>query len=250
MNWSSFTSRIQSTPININSGQANPILEWVPGEQIEIIRNRGSVKEVIFKTKYVEGHKLYVLNERYGYGYIKNELYQNEKLVPMERVKALAGVKDTQFDPSIILAVPLMIYKSAKYEGRGGSIYDGKLGSFDALDETWSQWMDMLRAARVRTYIPESYIPRNSLTGELLKPNSFDNRFIVGDTDMSEGARNLITTEQPTVAHDGYESTYCTALDLCLQGLISPSTLGIDVKKLDNAEAQRENDTLYQECNH
>lgn len=38
-----------------------------------------------------------------------------------------------------------------------------------------------------------------------------------------------------------------TALDLCLQGLISPSTLGIDVKKLDNAEAQREKEkaTLY-----
>ena len=34
--------------------------------------------------------------------------------------------------------------------------------------------------------------------------------------------------------------SYITALDLCLQGLISPSTLGIDVKKLDNAEAQRE----------
>lgn len=36
-------------------------------------------------------------------------------------------------------------------------------------------------------------------------------------------------------------------MDLCLQGVISPSTLGIDVKKLDNAEAQREKEktTLY-----
>ena len=34
---------------------------------------------------------------------------------------------------------------------------------------------------------------------------------------------------------------------LALQGIISPSTLGIDVKKLDNAEAQREKEkaTLY-----
>lgn len=34
---------------------------------------------------------------------------------------------------------------------------------------------------------------------------------------------------------------------ICLQGIISPSTLGIDVKKLDNAEAQREKEktTLY-----
>ena len=227
--------------------QPYPILEWVSGEHIEIVQHRGRVKEIIFKSEYVEDHKRYVLNERYGYGYIINELYQNEKPVPLERVKVLAGLKDTQFDPKVILAVPFMTYKSAKYEGRGGSIYDGKHGSFDALDEAWSQWMDSLRAARARTYIPESYIPRNPVTGELLKPNPFDNRFIMGDTDMSEGSRNLITTEQPTVAHDGYAATYCTALDLCLQGIISPSTLGIDVKKLDNAEAQREKEkaTLY-----
>lgn len=64
---------------------------------------------------------------------------------------------------------------------------------------------------------------------------------------MSEGAKNEIRTEQPEIPHDGYLSTYCTALDLCLQGIISPSTLGIDVKKLDNAEAQREKEktTLY-----
>lgn len=39
---------------------------------------------------------------------------------------------------------------------------------------------------------------------------------------------------------------YITALDLCLQGLISPSTLGIDTKKLDNAEAQREKEKVTQ----
>ena len=40
---------------------------------------------------------------------------------------------------------------------------------------------------------------------------------------------------------------YYQFLDLCLQGIISPSTLGIDNKKLDNAEAQREKEktTLY-----
>ena len=224
-----------------------PILEWYPGDQIEIIRNRGNVKEIIFKSEYFEKKKRYVLNERYGYGHISYELYQNEELVPMDRVPALAGLSDYTFDKKVMLAVPFMVYKSVKYKGRGGSIFDGKLGSYDALDEAWSQWMDMLRAARARTYIPESYIPKNPKTGETLKPNPFDNRFIVGDTDMSEGGRNLITTEQPTIAHDGYAATYCTALDLCLQGIISPSTLGIDVKKLDNADAQREKEkaTLY-----
>ena len=64
---------------------------------------------------------------------------------------------------------------------------------------------------------------------------------------MSEGGKNEIHTEQPAIPHESYLSSYVTALDLCLQGLISPSTLGIDVKKLDNAEAQREKEkaTLY-----
>ena len=54
------------------------------------------------------------------------------------------------FDNSVILAVPLMIYESAKYDGRGGSIFDGKLDNFDSLDEVWSQWMDALRAGRAK----------------------------------------------------------------------------------------------------
>lgn len=151
------------------------------------------------------------------------------------------------FDDTVILAVPMMIYESSKFEGRGGSIFDGKLDSFDALDETWSQWMDALRAGRAKTYIPECLIPKDRNTGMILKPNAFDNRYIASDSDMGENARNQIVTEQPAIPHDSYMASYITALDLCLQGVISPSTLGIDVKKLDNAEAQREKEkaTLY-----
>ena len=95
--------------------------------------------------------------------------------------------------------------------------------------------------------MPGSYIPRNIETGEMLKPNPFDNRFISGSDNMDENGKNTITTEQPDIPHDSYIASYITALDLCLQGIISPSTLGIDVKKLDNAEAQREKEktTLY-----
>ena len=122
-----------------------------------------------------------------------------------------------------------------------------KRDNFDALDETWSQWIDALRAGRTKTYIPENLIPRNPNTGELLKPNAFDNRFIKLAPSMSENNDGKVSTESANIQHDSYLATYITALDLCLQGLISPSTLGIDNKKLDNAEAQREKEkaTLY-----
>ena len=225
----------------------HPILEWCPGDRVEFIRTRGRIQEIIFKTPYRERERLYVLNERYGYGYIINELYRENKMVSLDSVSATAGLRDVTFDNNVILAIPLMIYESAKYEGRGGSIFDGKLDNFDSLDETWSQWMDALRAGRAKTYIPECLIPHDPLTGKLVKPNPFDNRYFASDGDMREGQKNQVITDQPVIPHESYLASYVTALDLCLQGVISPSTLGIDTKKLDNAEAQREKEktTLY-----
>ncbi len=234
--------------VTINTEVSNyPILEWYPGERIEIVRQYDRVKEIIFKTDYPVNGKRYVLNERYGKGYIKNELYLGEKLMDITTVLGDKRPKDYAFDKNTMLAISMQVFESSKFDGRGGSIFDGKLDSFDAFDEAWSQWMDALRAGRARTYIPECLIPRDPNTGEILKPNSFDNRYIRGDSDMSENAKNEIDTEQPAIPHDSYQASYSTALDLCLQGVISPSTLGIDVKKLDNAEAQREKEkaTLY-----
>lgn len=224
-----------------------PILEWYPGEHIEIVLNRGRLKEIIFKKVYMDGKRQYVLNEHYGYGYIDPHLYRGETEVPLNTLDETANMRTVTFDKSVILAVPLKVYESSQFEGRGGSIFDGKLDAFDAFDEIWSQWMDALRAGRTRTYIPESYIPRDPNGGGLMKPNAFDNRFIVGDNDMNENGKNQIVSIQPSIAHDSYLASYCTSLDMCLQGIISPSTLGIDVKKLDDAEAQREKEktTLY-----
>lgn len=64
---------------------------------------------------------------------------------------------------------------------------------------------------------------------------------------MREGVEPKITTSRAEIPAQELLSSYCTDLDACLCGLISPSTLGIDVKKLDNAESQREKEktTMY-----
>lgn len=231
-----------------------PIIQWYPGDRVELVYDHGRLKEIVFKTPYEIKRKQYVLHEHYGFGYVESHLYDGENEIPLEWIDATKDLKRrTEFKdaPVLMLAAPLMIYDSAKYDGRGGSIFDGKLDSFDALDETWSQWMDALRSGRSRTYIPSNLIPRDPNTGALCKPNPFDNRFISIEADMREGNQNKIDTEQPTIPHDSYLASYVTALDLALQGVISPSTLGIDNKKLDNAEAQREKEktTLYTRSN-
>lgn len=226
-----------------------PIIEFVPGDRVEIVKNKGYINEIIFKDEVRYNHKNYTYEEVYGYGYIKAHLYDGDKEVPLDTVPNLSEIKPVNFEKSgkFMMAVPMIIRKSTRYPGRGASIFEGKHDSFDSLDETWSQWMDALRQGRSKEYIPEKLLPKDRNTGALLRPNEFDHNFILIEGSMGEGAANKIELEQPAIPHESYLATYVTALDLCLQGIISPSTLGIDVKKLDNAEAQREKEkaTLY-----
>lgn len=239
-----------------------PIIEFFGADDIDIINKRGRFKECVFKTKYTYKEKNYVLYETYGFGYIKNKLFRmpEQKEVPLESIPFTKDLKDYKFagynedkngtpisKGKFCMAIPFMIFKSPKWEGRGKSIFDGKEGPFDAVDETISQWMDAVRSGRTNKYIPKSLLPRNPETGYVLNPNDFDNRFIVTESDMGENSKNEIKITQPVIPSESYLQAYVTALDAALQGIISPSTIGIDVKKLDNAEAQREKEkaTLY-----
>ena len=212
----------------------------------------------MFKTAYRHDRRDYVLYEHYGYGMITYELYRGETQVSLKSIPQTENLVDVAFgtdkpEGKYMMAVPIQFYESGKWDERGQSIFDKKIDSYDAFDEVWSQWMDAVRMGRAKEYIPDCLIPRNPETGELMRPNHFDNRFIAVGNDMSENAKNMIDVEQPNIPHESYLASYCTALDLCLQGLISPSTLGIDVKKLDNSEAQmrkRKGYALYQRHHH
>jgi hypothetical protein len=227
---------------------AYPVIDFVTGDRVKLKKHRGRLVEVIIKTDYVEKGNLYTLEEHHGRGYIENVLKKGDKEVPIGTVDRIANLPERiVWDDDFMLAIPMQFFKSKKYDGRGGSLFDTKTENFDALDEVWSQWMDALRRGRTKEYIPETMIPRNPKTGDIIMPSAFDNAYIQTDSKMGENAQNRIEVVQPAIRHDSYLATYITALDLCLQGIMSPSTLGIDNKKLDNAEAQREKEktTLY-----
>lgn len=237
--------------VSVNTGgNEYPVIDFVSGDKAEYVRVHGEIKEIRIKLLISHNSMTYVHEEIYGYGYIKNELYFEGKQVKWGTIDIplLNGIEEIiTFNKSFIMAVPLMFEESVRYEGRGQSLFSGKFDSFDSLDETWSQWMDALRKGRSKEYIPKAFIPVDENTGELLAPNDFDNTFIAIEDNVGENAKNEILVKQPVIPHESYTATYITALDLCLQGIISPSTLGIDVKKLDNADAQREKEkaTLY-----
>ena len=225
-----------------------PILEFYEADRIEVKRERGRIKEIRFKKQFNKQGVSYVLKECYGYGYIEYKLYDTyNNEIGLDKLEKTKDLQNVYFDKSLIMAEYLSFFASDKWEGRGQSVFDSKRDNFDALDEAWSQWIDALRANRTKTYIPEDLLPRDINTGAIRAGNAFDNRFIATGTPMQENAQSKIDTVNGVIDYNSYLSTYITALDLCLQGIISPSTLGIDTKKLDNAEAQREKEktTLY-----
>lgn len=237
-----------------------PIIEFIPGDKVDIVYKRGRFRECIFKTEYKYNQKRYVLYEHYGYGYIKNVLTewgQSEPLL-LDTIPQTAMLSDWGFggyaetekgitNGRFCMAIPFKIKDSAKWEYRGESIFDKKTSSFDAFDEVISQWSDAVRAARTKQYIPEALIPRDPDTGQMLNFNQYDDRFLMIEGGMKEKDNKQISVTQPVIPSENYLQSYISFLDLCLQGIISPSTLGIDTKKMDNAEAQREKEktTLY-----
>lgn len=226
-----------------------PIIEFYSGDHVEYKRERGRLREVIFRTDYRVKDRDYRLEETFGRGYIRCRLLNSDgREVPLGTVPETAKLApEVTFQGDFIMALPLMFFRSKKWPGRGKSIFDSKADNFDALDEVVSQWIDAIRAGRVQKYIPDDLIPKDPRTGAQMRPNPFDNQFIKIGSTLAEDAKGQIDTVQPQIMYEAFVASYSSALDMCLQGIMSPATLGIDLKKTDNAEAQREKEkaTLY-----
>lgn len=217
------------------------ILEWVSGEKVDFVYKRGRLIELVFKTFYEKEKKKYLLKDYRGYGYVKYKLFDdNDEEVPLSTIEELKSMKNLTFDKSVMWAIPFMIDENSKFLGRGASKFDGKYDAFDSLDEILSQWIEAIRSGRPIRYIPEKLAPKDPYTGLVLPSSSFDNQYILTESDMKEQGASKIQTEQSDIPSDKYLQSYMTYLDSCLQGLISPSTLGIDTKKIQDANAQYE----------
>lgn len=235
--------------ISVDSELTNvPLVEFYAGNCVDFVYKRGKLQEVQFFTDY-EGkdNQSYRLVEYYGKGYVRYKLFNREEHeVELSIVEEAKDLKDVIFAGEFLMAIPLRFYRSVKYKGRGDSLFETKSDAFDAFDEVLSTWVDAMRGGRVKQYIPENLIPRNEETGALQKPDVF-NPYLAKAASLQEDAESKIEVVQGDVKFDGLIASYTTILDWCLLGIISPSTLGIDVKKLDNADSQREKEktTLY-----
>lgn len=234
--------------ISVDEVSQYPIIEFYEADTVEYNMKRGRIQEILFYTTYTKDQKDYRLQETYGRGYVRYKLFSEQgKEIALSSIEETSNLVDVTFLGDFIMAVPLKVFSSSKWKGRGKALFDSKTDDIDALDEVISQWLDAVRSGRVKRYIPEDLIPRDPENGALLEANPFDNQFVKIGSSMAENEVQKIDISQPQIAFEAYQASYVGWLDLVLQGIISPATLGIDLKKTDNADAQREKEkvTLY-----
>lgn len=225
--------------LNIDTNiSSSPILEYWGADSVEYVYSHGRVQEIHFLS--AVGERGRILKEIYKPGSITYKLMQNDHELPLDAEECTADLQSVEFNGDFMLAVPMRFWPSSRWRGRGQSIYDRKNDAFDAHDEVISQWLDAVRSGRVQKYIPESLIPKDPKTGALQKPNSFGSHFVAIETSNKENAQDEIKTIQPEIRYEAFLASYTATLNMCLQGIMSPATLGIDVGKMSSAEAQRE----------
>ena len=225
-----------------------PLVEFFPADRVSYLTRHGRIYGVDFWTDITKKQETYRLRERYAMVgqecQVSYTLFMDEEEVPINTVDDLVQLKPVRVPGNYLMAVPLKFYDNPRFPGRGKSIFDCKTDVFDAHDEVVSQWIDAVRSGRVTKYIPEDMIPRNPNSGVLITTdpvNSFGTTFIKTEALPNEtGKQGQIEIVQPEIRYEAYASTYASTLDMCLQGILSPATLGIDLGKMSSADAQRE----------
>ena len=160
----------------------------------------------------------------------------------MDKVPELKGLQNQLIKGvKSLLAVPNKYYFDPLHPNRGKSIYDGKIDLFDFMDEILTQSSQTNRVSTPVEYYPVDLLNRTK-EGQPCLPNMYNRQYVkIEATPDGEGnMNNQITTTQPDLNFDKYGQLFADTLGNVLIGMLSPSSLGIDIAKKDNADAQRE----------
>lgn len=261
--------RYQQLPLSLNMGDGvflvnvdeeisdYPILEYVDARNCAFEFAGNKVSKVYTRSYYnVEYISYCLLQERgtiYEKGarmaYIKYNLFRlsNQSSreimqeVALSTVPELANLEDvviTNIDTT--LAVPC-IYAYDKIIGRGTPLFNEKFDLLDDLDQSLSQGSNSVRLSTPVEEIDESAVEHDS-EGKPLPPQRYDRRYIVVKGNVNTVGQNppVSNLVVPQIDFAKYSVEQQNLICHIILGIISPSTLGINVSRVDNGEAQRE----------
>lgn len=232
-----------------------PIVQYYDAEDVEFIYKNKKLIGIIYKDYYEYNKKTYLLLEtrriEEGNSYIEYELFileKNNELTPAElsEVPELSKLENLMI-PNFnkILGVPSKFFYDILNKNYGKSIFAGKIDLMDDLDQILSQDSQTVRVSTPVEYYPTDLLERKT-DSEPKMPKVYNRQFIKKETypDGDGISDGTIQTTQPTLNFEQYSQNAKNKIDLILTGILSPSTLGIDLSKKDNAEAQREKEKV------
>ena len=232
-----------------------PILQYYEAQNVDFIYKSGILIGIIYKDYYRYKNNNYCLLEtrriKEGSSYIeyqlfkyndKNEAYEVE-LASIPELEGLENIVIPNFNK--ILGVPSKFFFNPLNKNYGRSIYEGKIDLFDDLDQILSQDSQTVRVSTPVEYYPVDLLERQR-SGNPQMPKTFNRQFIkLEQTPDGDGNTNgTIQTTQPDLHLEAYSEDAKHKLDFILTGILSPATMGIDIAKKDNAEAQREKEKI------
>ena len=240
-----------------------PIPMYYRAENVDFIYKLNRIVGVIFKDYYSDGKKRYLITEtRYtahGNLNIDKEIFEvlgnvdDEaalKKIDFTEVPAFAEVEKKLVVEGYtgLLATPCIFLNDPTGDCPGRSIYAGKVDLFDDLDQALSQSANTVRKSTPVEYFDTDFLERDKQTGMPIQPKAYDRKYIMvkGATsaDGTSMSKEPVTVTQPNLDFSKYSTEATQILLQIMNGVISPATLGMDIAKKDNAEAQREKEKV------
>lgn len=237
-----------------------PMIKYYKANDVNFIEREKRIIGIMFKDFYTDSKRKYLVVET---RYIKNgnlyidkdgfEAYDGDDAIKPIELKSIPGLKDAVERIEVsnyngLLAVPCRFFRDVNNEVEGRSIYEGKVDLFDDYDQCFSQRSNTVRRSTPMEYFDTEYLERDMRTGIPIQPKVYDRKYT-----WYKGARNAdggnenklpVTVTQPKIDFLQYDGEATAILAEIIDGILSPASLGIDLARKDNADAQREKEKV------
>lgn len=242
--------------VNISSRFKDyPTIEFYEAKDVDFIVRDGITIGIIYRDYYTQGNRDYILMETRrldgeGNSLIEYELFRvkGQKLEPSElsEVESLRGLRNiTIRNYDRIFGVPCRLIDDPDNPDYGESVFAGRIDLFDDLDQSLSQRSETSRCSTPVEYYPVEFMKRGN-DGQKGFPSVFCRKYVeipaIADGDGNMNAH--VQTTQPQLNFEQYTSEQVALVNQILIGLLSPATMGIDISRKDNADAQREKEKV------
>ena len=232
-----------------------PILRYYHAEDVDYVYRSGHIIGYIFKTYYKYNDRNYVLIETrkfdinrklvIEYKLLENGVANEYREVPLGTIPELASLNSNivNVETKSLMVIPTVYFNDLEVEGvYGRSFFTGSIDIFDQIDQILSMRHYAASHSAPIEYIPDDMCEHDERDGHAIVPSSFNRVYIPKPSSRSaDGSIDTsIQVTQPQIQFGEYDNETKSLYTLALIGKMSPATIGIDLTKRDNAEAQRE----------